>query len=308
MGSDFRFGDIEEGLFETKPKHPPNRKEDLRQPPSPEEAPTQQATDNPSQLLDEIKPIDEKVVFGAEGKKEIAKTVTDDAEPETRHIACRAPGCSYRGKAEHHWKIHATSKGHVTFGWVLSDEPGVMENAEDYTSMTVVQLKALLKEHDLPVSGKKADLVARLQDAAGADETPKEESDVFTWLEDFIHRHEGHGLATETDALPRMLEVSETLKVLQQENESLAHSNNVLALLNMEVEDRNKLAEARNKELTLLLGTSGVNGSLAFAMMLIGAPMMLIYAFDFAFWNSSICLGIGWVMFILIGMAGYDQV
>jgi len=40
--------------------------------------------------------------------------------------------------------------------------------AEDYESMTVAQLKEALKELDLPVSGKKSDLLARLQEAAGA--------------------------------------------------------------------------------------------------------------------------------------------
>jgi len=46
--------------------------------------------------------------------------------------------------------------------------------AEDYESMTVAQLKELLKEQDLPVSGKKTDLIARLQEAAGSDEAPEE--------------------------------------------------------------------------------------------------------------------------------------
>ena len=39
--------------------------------------------------------------------------------------------------------------------------------AEDYESMTVAQLKELLKEEGLPVSGKKSDLIARLYEAAG---------------------------------------------------------------------------------------------------------------------------------------------
>jgi len=49
--------------------------------------------------------------------------------------------------------------------------------AEDYESMTVAQLKELLKEQDLPVSGKKTDLIARLQEAAGSDEAPEEIDD-----------------------------------------------------------------------------------------------------------------------------------
>jgi large subunit ribosomal protein L32e len=50
--------------------------------------------------------------------------------------------------------------------------------AEDYESMTVAQLKEVLKEQDLPVSGKKSELIARLVDANGgadaADETTAE--------------------------------------------------------------------------------------------------------------------------------------
>jgi len=47
----------------------------------------------------------------------------------------------------------------------------------DYDNMTVAQLKELLKDAGLPVSGKKADLIARLQE--GADEpAPVEEESV----------------------------------------------------------------------------------------------------------------------------------
>ena len=63
--------------------------------------------------------------------------------------------------------------------------------AEDYESMTVAQLKELLKEQDLPVSGKKSDLVARLLEAGGEsdevvdDEAPAEEAaDDDSWDED----------------------------------------------------------------------------------------------------------------------------
>lgn len=60
--------------------------------------------------------------------------------------------------------------------------------AEDYESMTVAQLKELLKEQGLPVSGKKTDLIARLQEAAGQtdavaveDEADEAESDDDGW-------------------------------------------------------------------------------------------------------------------------------
>ncbi|MEC7098061.1 MAG: SAP domain-containing protein, partial [Candidatus Thermoplasmatota archaeon] len=37
--------------------------------------------------------------------------------------------------------------------------------SDDFSSMTVAQLKELLKERDLPVSGNKKDLIARLEGA-----------------------------------------------------------------------------------------------------------------------------------------------
>ena len=49
--------------------------------------------------------------------------------------------------------------------------------AEDYEGMTVAQLKALLKEQGLPVSGKKADLIERL---SGAQEESTEPEEVDT--------------------------------------------------------------------------------------------------------------------------------
>ena len=51
--------------------------------------------------------------------------------------------------------------------------------AEDYESMTVAQLKELLKEQGLPVSGKKTDLIARLLEADGqTDDTVEEDAPV----------------------------------------------------------------------------------------------------------------------------------
>jgi DNA-binding response OmpR family regulator len=52
--------------------------------------------------------------------------------------------------------------------------------AEDYQKMTVAQLKELLKEADLPLSGKKADLIARLTEASEA-APAAEEAEEETW-------------------------------------------------------------------------------------------------------------------------------
>ena len=45
----------------------------------------------------------------------------------------------------------------------------------EYDKMTVAQLKDLLRENDLPVSGKKSELVNRLSSMSFKEETPKEE-------------------------------------------------------------------------------------------------------------------------------------
>jgi large subunit ribosomal protein L32e len=51
--------------------------------------------------------------------------------------------------------------------------------AEDYESMTVAQLKEVLKEQDLPISGKKSELIARLVEANGsAEESTETTADV----------------------------------------------------------------------------------------------------------------------------------
>ena len=61
---------------------------------------------------------------------------------------------------------------------------------EDYESMTVAELKALLKERELKVSGKKSELIDRLQEFDGSESSEEEteqidEEDVDDTEEDF---------------------------------------------------------------------------------------------------------------------------
>lgn len=56
--------------------------------------------------------------------------------------------------------------------------------SEDYENMTVAQLKELLKEADLPVSGKKADLIARLAESSAAEEVETSDSGEDDWDDD----------------------------------------------------------------------------------------------------------------------------
>ncbi len=46
---------------------------------------------------------------------------------------------------------------------VVETEPTKTEDADDYDNMTVAELKDVLKEKELPVGGKKADLIERLK-------------------------------------------------------------------------------------------------------------------------------------------------
>lgn len=56
--------------------------------------------------------------------------------------------------------------------------------SEDYENMTVAQLKELLKEADLPVSGKKADLIARLAESSAVEEVETSDSGEDDWDDD----------------------------------------------------------------------------------------------------------------------------
>ena len=59
--------------------------------------------------------------------------------------------------------------------------------AEDFDNMTVAELKVLLREAGLPVSGKKAELISRLSDAG---EAPAEEEEVATEEEAVVDEDE----------------------------------------------------------------------------------------------------------------------
>lgn len=61
---------------------------------------------------------------------------------------------------------------------------------EEYESMTVAQLKELLKEQGLPVSGKKADLIARLMESSGAEEEVVEAAEEAAEEDDFFEEDE----------------------------------------------------------------------------------------------------------------------
>ena len=62
--------------------------------------------------------------------------------------------------------------------------------AEDFDNMTVAELKVLLREAGLPVSGKKAELISRLSDAGEAPAEEEEEEEVSTEEEAVVDEDE----------------------------------------------------------------------------------------------------------------------
>jgi large subunit ribosomal protein L32e len=95
---------------------------------------------------------------------------------------------------------------------------------EEYESMTVAQLKELLKEHGLPVSGKKAELIERLMESSGAEEEvvedaveeSAEEDDFFEEDEDWDDdEDEGH-VAKQKPVLDEVTQEALSLRAAQK--------------------------------------------------------------------------------------------
>ena len=96
---------------------------------------------------------------------------------------------------------------------------------EEYESMTVAQLKELLKEQGLPVSGKKAELIERLMESSGAEEEEvvedtveetAEEDDFFEEDEDWDDdEDEGH-VAKQKPVLDEVTQEALSLRAAQK--------------------------------------------------------------------------------------------
>ncbi len=95
---------------------------------------------------------------------------------------------------------------------------------EEYQSMTVAQLKELLKEQGLPVSGKKAELIERLMESSGAEEEvvedpveeTAEEDDFFEEDEDWDDdEDEGH-VAKQKPVLDEVTQEALSLRAAQK--------------------------------------------------------------------------------------------
>ena len=87
----------------------------------------------------------------------------------------------------------------------------------EYEEMTVAQLKDVLRERELPVSGKKAELIARLQEADDAAEeefTDEDDMNPSYGLSGMLSYGERHQVAC--------FRVTATAKILQEEYGNIA--------------------------------------------------------------------------------------
>jgi len=102
--------------------------------------------------LEEVKAAEKESIEAANKSSEDEGIEPEEADVETEELA-------EIGDAE-------ISDDAITEDQKVSEKPSeeVEETSPDFESMTVVQLKELLKKAGKPVSGKKADLVARLSE------------------------------------------------------------------------------------------------------------------------------------------------
>ena len=106
--------------------------------------------------LDEIHAAEIKAVAELKARKEAALSAAEDETPTILEAAEAMESISEKATEDTKMEEISEEKDGVT-----SDSNDSNDDL-DYSSMTVAQLKDLLKEAGKPVSGKKADLIARL--------------------------------------------------------------------------------------------------------------------------------------------------
>jgi|SaaInlV_125m_DNA_1040241.scaffolds.fasta_scaffold90482_1 hypothetical protein len=148
------------------------------------------------------------------------------------------------------------------------------------------------------------------------------EDDDVAWIDRFILKHNRDEASRVPDyEVPRLKKIQQRLKDLEDDvrvgrNEKL---DEALSKVNEEYLQRK--AESRVEkviETKVVTDTKIVervekkvveryDPAVPATMMIIAIPMMLIYANDWSFWGSGICLGIGWILFILVGIGGMGE-
>lgn len=49
------------------------------------------------------------------------------------------------------------------------------------------------------------------------------------------------------------------------------------------------------------------NDSLGPLVFVVSLPMLLVYAFEFSFWGSGVCLGFAWIIYLLFGLGSFSE-
>ena len=111
-------------------------------------------------------------------------------------------------------------------------------------------------------------------------------------MERLVLNNEKTDLSKENEDLREIIsELNEKYLKVNKQNESLVINTNTQ---NPPQENRSNTVNDQT--------TVNNNAGDTIILMCIAIPMMLIYMFDWTFWGSKICLGIGWFLFLIIGL------
>ena len=116
---------------------------------------------------------------------------------EKKEYVCRAQSCNYRGKALHHWKIHARHSGHLSFGCNLVQgdsftyipHEGTTAIANDEPAKPEKEIEH--KDTKMPATSKLSESEKEMLEAAVNNMT-KDKRHLFTDHPEFLNHWEQH--------------------------------------------------------------------------------------------------------------------
>lgn len=127
------------------------------------------------------------------------KALRKDATPskEEKEYVCRSQSCNYRGKALHHWKIHARHSGHLSFGCNLVQGDsftyipyeGIPDNTREGPAEPAKEIE--YKDTKMPATLKLSESEKEILEVAVKNMT-KEKRFLFTDHPEFLNHWERH--------------------------------------------------------------------------------------------------------------------
>ena len=145
------------------------------------------------------------------------------------------------------------------------------------------------------------------------------ETDDVAWIRRFIVKNANQKSRRIAQFEVQRLEAIMERLVLSNEKTDLSKENDDLRGIISELNEKYLKVNKQNESLVINTNTQNppqenrsntVNGQIkvnnnagdTIILMCIAIPMMLIYMFDWTFWGSKICLGIGWFLFLIMGL------